>query len=94
MLALTRKLLAMRNASDALLIGDMRIIVASEALLLFERSNGAERLLCVFNLGEVPLDWHPPESGPWRVVAEVGGAAIDRLPAISGMVLGVKEWME
>lgn len=94
MLALTRELLAMRNASDALLIGDMRIIEASEALLLFERSNGAERLLCVFNLGEVPLDWHPPESGPWRVVAEVGGAAIGRLPALSGMVLGVKEWME
>ena len=87
MLALTRHLLAIRNASDALLVGDMRIVEAGEALLAFERSDGAARLLCAFNLGDESLDWQPVEGARWRVMTEVGGASISRLPPLSGMVL-------
>ena len=86
MLMLTRELLALRNMSDVLLLGDMRVIEASEALLVFERSHGSEHLLCAFNLGAAPLEWQPEQPGRWRIIAAVNHARIGDLPAFSGLV--------
>jgi alpha-glucosidase len=39
-------------------------------LLAFERGDGDERLLCLFNLGPEAVDWPVPEG--WRVIERVG----------------------
>jgi alpha-glucosidase len=48
----TRKCVALRKRHPALRTGSMRIVEAGEALLVFERTLGAERLRCTFNLSE------------------------------------------
>ena len=48
----TRKCLALRKRHPALRTGSMQIIEAGEALLVFERSIGSQRLRCAFNLSE------------------------------------------
>lgn len=72
LLAYTRRMLALRNHHPALRWGDMNIVVAQGDLLVFERSTGDERLLCVFNLGAGNCDWTPVEPGRWRPVATIG----------------------
>ncbi|OQW44796.1 MAG: alpha-glucosidase [Proteobacteria bacterium SG_bin6] len=84
MLHLTRRLVALRQASDALLLGEMRVIAAQGALLAFERAVPGERLLCVFNLGDEPIDWRP--DGAWTLLDEVNGAGLQRLGAHAGYV--------
>jgi alpha-glucosidase len=49
-LAFTRECLAFRRAHEALRLGAMHIVEASEQLLAFERASGRERLRCSFNL--------------------------------------------
>jgi len=72
LLALTRRLLAFRNASAALLTGDIRVIEASDTLLAFERIAPDERLLCAFNIGDAPRDWRPDDADAWHPVEGVG----------------------
>lgn len=86
MLALTRQLLALRRDCDALLLGEMEVIEAGEALLVFERRHGDQRVLCVFNMGAEALDWQPAAPHSWRVIAKVGEAAIGALPPFSGLL--------
>ncbi|GAA0868201.1 alpha glucosidase [Brevundimonas basaltis] len=87
MLQLTRRLIALRKAHPALTRGEMRLVDAAPGLLAFERTLGGERLLCVFNLGDRPVDWKPPAG--WRFVeavnVEAAGAAAT--PPMAGLVL-------
>ncbi len=85
MLAATRRLIATRRATACLRKGDMKVIHADDALLVFERTLGAERRLCAFNLGFAPCDWAVPEG--WAVVESVGARDADGLPALSGRIL-------
>jgi len=71
-LALTRRLLATRAASEALLVGDITILAATEALLVFERASPRQRLLCVFNFTDRSLEWRPEQADRWRVIEQVG----------------------
>jgi alpha-glucosidase len=71
-LALTRRLLATRAANPALLIGDIRIIEASDSILAFERCTMDQRLLCVFNFTIEARAWQPEQPGRWRVIERVG----------------------
>jgi alpha-glucosidase len=71
MLTLTRDLLALRRAYPALQSGDITVLAAADALLVFERRAATQTLLCVFNLGADPLEWHPADPGAWRIVASV-----------------------
>jgi len=48
----TRKCVALRKRHPALRTGSMRIVEAGDALLVFERAIGSQRLRCVFNLSE------------------------------------------
>jgi alpha-glucosidase len=79
-LAFTRRLIALRKAQPALRTGAFRPVEAPSPLLAFERGEGEERLLCVFNLGEEEADW-PLPSG-WRILARTG----EGLGPLSGFV--------
>lgn len=79
-LALTRRLVALRKARPALRTGAIRRVEAPEPLLVFERGEGAEALLCGFNLGEAAVDWTVPEG--WRLIETVG----EPMAPLSGFV--------
>jgi alpha-glucosidase len=69
-LALTRRLVALRNDSDVLRLGDLTVIHADDHLLAFERHHGGRTLLCCFNLSADPVIWKEPY--PARVLERVG----------------------
>ena len=91
MLALTRRLVALRNDSDALLLGTMRIIEASGDMLVFERSVPGETMLCVFNLGDRAVQWRPADPARWQVVAQVGAIDNWELARFAGFVARTSE---
>ena len=74
----TRAFLAWRKAQPALLHGRIDFLDAPEPVLAFERSNGDERLLVVFNLSAQALDWILP--------AGIRATAI-QVPAVDAGVL-------
>jgi alpha-glucosidase len=84
MLHWTRRLVALRQSRPALRWGSAEAVDVPAPLVAFERRNGAERLLCVFNLGEEPASWSPPPG--WRMVEPVGGATLEGFPPASGYV--------
>ena len=90
-LALTRDLLALRRAHEALRIGTGRFLDVPEPLLAFERTSTQERLLCLFNFGSESIeprhDARAPElSGSWQIVQQVGSAQLTHLPPLSGLI--------
>ena len=86
MLALTRRLIALRKHSRALRGGAQRFIDAPEDLLVFERNAGDETLLCVFNLSSVGREWRPSGEAAWQMLADVGEARAWRFPGFSGLI--------
>jgi alpha-glucosidase len=75
LLALTRKLLAFRNANEALLVGDMKIVEAKGDLLVFERYSDSQHVLCAFNMSGEQIDWQPVQRDRWRIVKNVNQEA-------------------
>ena len=71
MLALTRKLVAFRNANEAMIIGDLQIIEAKSDFLVFERQSERQHLICAFNMGSDAVDWQPSQPGRWRIIQSV-----------------------
>ncbi|UIJ45145.1 alpha-glucosidase family protein [Sphingomonas cannabina] len=86
MLAFTREVLALRKAYDALLIGDMTVIEASDKLLVFERTYDGEHMICAFNFAHEDSGWEPPQPARWQVVARSRDGEGWSLPALSGFV--------
>lgn len=86
MLALTKRLIALRRGRDALLLGDMRFIEASDTVLAFERSVDGEVLLCAFNLGADDSDWLPGDPENWRIIDRVGTGYGWQLGPFGGVV--------
>jgi alpha-glucosidase len=70
----TRTALAFRKAHPALLIGDIRVVHADDAILALERRVEGETLLCVFNLSATPRDWAPAGADQWQPVLAEGAA--------------------
>ncbi|MES2445147.1 MAG: alpha-amylase family glycosyl hydrolase, partial [Pseudomonadota bacterium] len=87
LLNLTRRLVALRLASPALMMGNMEIVEAGEALLVFEREGEGQTMICAFNLGAEPLAWAPQDAHRFRVAAAVNGATPTALPPYSGVIL-------
>lgn len=85
-LAYTRRVLTLRNESDALSEGTIEVVEASEAILAFERSARDERLLCVFNLGVESSYWRPPEPSRWRIIESSRKVDGWTLPGLTGIV--------
>ncbi len=86
MLALTRRLIMLRHDYDALLLGEMTIIEASDAVLVFERSIPGETLLCAFNLSDHDIWPACLKTGRLHVIEQVGVLDGDRLGGFSGFV--------
>ncbi len=85
-LHLTRRLLAFRNANEALLLGDLMVTDANEALLVFERRSHGQHVVCAFNFTDAAISWKPAQSDRWRVVEAVNGAAPWSLPAYGALI--------
>ncbi|MBN8815171.1 MAG: alpha glucosidase [Sphingomonas sp.] len=86
LLNLTRRLIAFRHASDALMTGDVAMLAVTDTLLAFERSAGTETLLCVFNLAPEHADWTPTDAGQWSAVETVGDVDGWRLGGYAGLI--------
>jgi alpha-glucosidase len=84
MLHWTRAMIALRKQYTAIRNGAILIRETPEEVLAFERVEGTERMLCVFNLTDQALDWTPDESG--AIIASIGMEG-SGLPALSGYVL-------
>lgn len=68
-----RKAIAFRQSHPALRVGDHDTVRAAGDVLYFQRTAGAERLLCVFNLSDASSDFEVP-GGAWEHVgANLGG---------------------
>ncbi len=66
-LVLYRDLLALRSAETSLSCGSYRECWADSQLLIYERSEGARRLLVALNFGDTPHPL-PPLEGPIRIL--------------------------
>ena len=92
MLAFTRAMIALRRDSAALRLGAFTALEAAAPLLAFMRDAGAERMLCLFNLGPAPIRYAlPPGAGAVRLAvggAELGGASAS-LAGFSGLFVDV-----
>ncbi len=85
MLARTRRLIALRQASPALLWGDIAVREVGEALLVFTRDHGAGAFLCALNIGDAAIGWTAPP-GEWRVREAVNGATLNALPPYGALL--------
>jgi len=85
-LSLARRFIALRKRHPALRLGGMRLLETSAATLSFERGFGAERLLCVFNLGSTGVQIQSPPAGSWRLLESIGGATAWTLPPLSALI--------
>jgi len=86
LLNMTRRVIALRHASEALMSGDVTMLAVTDSLLAFERSSGAEALLCVFNLAAAPVDWSPADPERWRPIETVGAIEGWRFGGYAGMI--------
>lgn len=86
MLALTRNLIALRNANEAMLIGDLHIREAQSDLLVFERRSANQHLVCTFNMGSEAINWQPAQPDRWRVIKSVNTTDAWSLSAYGALV--------
>ena len=93
MLAWTRRVLALRHAHEALLLGDLTFIESNHDILAFERVTATERLLCVFNLGDTPINWIPPHSVGARLIdtGEMGDTVLGPFAGCIAVVDGQEQ---
>ena len=84
MLALYRRLLALRRARPALNIGAMTLIDAPDGVLAYERSHGEERMRVFLNLtgADAAIDWY----GTPMLSTLMDGPIAGRLRANEGIV--------
>jgi alpha-glucosidase len=85
-LAWTRKVLALRNRHEALLIGSMQVIETPADILAFERRSADQRLLCVFNLSRESRTWEPAQPARWRTIESSARVEHWQLPPLSGVI--------
>ena len=85
-LALTRRLLALRNHNEALRIGAQRFLDVPEPLLAFERMTDQQQLLCLFNLSANTCPWPPQLPGKWRIIEQVGEGQLASLGPFAGLI--------
>ncbi|WP_298160751.1 alpha-amylase family glycosyl hydrolase [Brevundimonas sp.] len=86
-LHLARRLIGLRRTHPALRTGSMTMLESPGDLLLFEREDQGETLLCAFNLGHEAVAWTPPAG--WTVVEAVNqaDARSGQLASMAGLIL-------
>lgn len=90
-LSASKRAIALRKRLAALRTGATRILAETEQVLVFVRGEGAEAVLCAFNLSDTPASWTPPPSDTgWRVAetanVEAAAALSGALPAYAGLI--------
>jgi len=89
-LNVARRILRLRQTHVALRTGALHLHdtpdPTSDPLLVFERGEGSDRVLCAFNLGSAPVAWTLPDG--WRVIEAANTDASDTttLPARAGVL--------
>lgn len=89
LLALYRRLLALRRTNDVLRHGDQKVLVGPPGLLLVERSLGGKRFLIVSNLSDHPASYRPDgafASADLLGTASAAGAALTLAPYQSALL--------
>lgn len=86
LLSLTRRLIALRHRSEALMWGDLHVVEATETMLVVERRGERETMLCAFNLSSNSAEWAPAQPGRWRVIEAVNAAGDWRFPPYGAIV--------
>jgi alpha-glucosidase len=84
-LALTRRLVALRKEHGALRTGMMRIVHTTPDVLVFQRTSATQDLVCAFNFGATE-QVIPAPPGTWQPLDGVGGAHLWTLPPWSGLI--------
>ena len=88
LLNLTRDLLALRRAHDALREGSADVLRADDAILVLRREAGGPALQCLFNLSPSPRDWPAEADARGAVLAAVNGAARGtQVPAYGALII-------
>lgn len=82
-LALTRRLVALRREHPALRHGSLEVVGDDDALLAFDRAHGGIRLRCLFNLGDAPIEIAALR--PARTLFAFGDTS-DLLPPLSALI--------
>lgn len=80
----TRKLIAFRKDSAALLYGDLIFLDTAKDILAFIREADGEKILCLFNLSDTERTFHLPDG--YEAIFKSPGIEIEagKLPAWSG----------
>jgi len=58
-LAFSRQCIALRRSKSALRTGRIDVVEASSQKLIFDRSDGKQKLRCTFNLSSLPTPYRP-----------------------------------
>ncbi len=83
-LHVARRLIALRRAWPALRTGRVSFVETNTPLLIFERGEGNDALLCVFNLGHDPVAWSLPDG--WAVIDSVNLSEAGVVPPCGGLM--------
>jgi alpha-glucosidase len=83
-LALTWRVLALRQAHPALRTGDFELLTAGEHVLGFLRRNAGETIACWFNLGSAPV---AIDAGAGEVLIAINGATSRELPKYGAILI-------
>ena len=86
LLNLTRRLVRLRADTPALAVGDLTLLHADDQLLAFERHEGGQRLLCLFNTGDTPVQLPATLPRGGRVVVQINNATDERLGAFGAAI--------
>ncbi|MET0293475.1 MAG: alpha-glucosidase C-terminal domain-containing protein, partial [Phenylobacterium sp.] len=76
-LAFARSALALRKAHPALTRGEIEFLDAPDPLLAFVRTDGDERILCVFNLGGEARTFEGPDLKGAAIQLSLGEASLN-----------------
>jgi alpha-glucosidase len=82
LLNFTRQCIALRNDRPALRSGSLTTLEAGKQILSFERSNGASRLRCTFNLSAIACHWQ----AAGKALLTTGDVAATQLGAYSSAI--------
>lgn len=83
MLAFVRRIIAVRQESAALKFGSIAFLAAPDGIAAFVRTHEGERIVCVCNLADAPIEWRPSDAGAFQLIAtthELGSQAA--LPSV------------
>ncbi|APG63580.1 alpha-glucosidase [Sphingorhabdus lutea] len=72
-LSLTRKAIRLRKEYAALRHGGIKILIANDDLLVFERHAEGQCISCIFNLGMETRHYMPVKPEKWQIIYNEGG---------------------